>query len=301
MFRKKQKPQPIQRNVRAQQSAQVFSYYASRSSEPSAGRNMAPKKVATGRRMNKEALKYAPSMIAAVILLVSLVYMSTLSTLPNVQILRSSDQTLVGNRAVYEKEAREILAQSALNRSKLTIDTTKLAADLREAFPELGDIAVVMPLVGRRLVIQAQPAQPALVLGTRSSGAFVVDVHGRAIVKASEVDSSTRDKLPVVRDESGVSLEPGKSALPKEVVRFITDVSAQLKAKNIPLDSMSLPAARELWVRPKDRPYYVKFDTQGEGRLQTGTFIAVKERLEKDNVLPAEYIDVRVSEKAFYR
>jgi hypothetical protein len=301
MFRKKQTPQPVQRNVRAQQSARVFSYYASRSPEsPTVGRTMTPKPQAR-KRFAKDTFKYAPSLIAAVVILVSLVYGSTLSTMPNVQILRSSDQTLVGSTQQYEKEAQKILNQSLLNRSKLTIDTSKVAAELREAFPELGNIAVVLPLVGRRPIIQAQPALPALVLGTRTSGAFVVDVNGRAIVKASQVDSSIRDALPVIQDESGVSLEAGKSALPEVNVRFITEVAGQLKAKNIAVDSLNLSAARELRLRLKERPYYVKFDVQGEARQQVGAFVAVKERLEKDNVLPAEYIDVRIPDKVFYK
>lgn len=247
-------------------------------------------------------LTYAPSLVAAGLLLVSMFYVSTLSTRPHIQIQRTSDQTLVSSADRYEKEAEEILRHSLLNRSKLTINTDKLAAELHAAFPELGTITVVIPLVDRRPIIQAQPVPPALVLSTAKNGVFVVDARGRAIAKASEVDSSVRDGLPYVRDDTGIEIEVGKAALPEKQVAFVGEVFGQLKAKQVSMGPLTLPGStNELHVQIEGKPYYVKFDLQGEGRLQAGTYVAVKGRLEKDNVTPAEYVDVRVPEKAFYK
>jgi len=247
-------------------------------------------------------LKYAPTLLAAAALAVSLFYVTTLSTRPNIQIQRSSDQTLVSSVDRYEKEAEAILRRSLLNRSKLTINTDKIAAELHEAFPELGDITVVIPLVDRRPVVQAQPIPPALALSTQKNGVFVIDAKGRAIAKAADVDSSVRDALPLVRDESGLDIEVGSGALPETNVAFIQEIFGQLAGKQIVIESISLPATtNELRVQVRGKPYFVKFDLQGEGRFQAGTYLAVKAKLERDGVTPAEYIDVRVPEKAFYR
>jgi len=247
-------------------------------------------------------VRYAPSLVAGIALAVSLIFVSTLSTLPQVQIQRGSDQTLVSSTDRYEKEAQKILARSITNRSKLLINTNKVADELHKAFPELGDMTVIIPLIDRRLIVQAQPVPPAVVLSVPRNGAFVVDAKGRVIAHARDVDSSVRDSLPQVRDESGLEVEVGRAALPESDISFIREVYGQLAAKQVVVDAFVLPtASKELHLQVKGKPYYVKFDMQGEGRQQAGTYLAVKDKLEKDGVTPAEYIDVRVSEKTFYK
>lgn len=304
MFRKKQTPANPPRNVQRSQQSTVFSYHASRSPSESPVRRSPQADTAKSSRLriNRSWLGYTPSLLAGIALVVCMVYVATLDTSPKIQSVSGRHgKTLVQNASSYEDEAAEILARSILNRSKLLIDTDKVAEDLRAAFPELGDISVVVPLVSRRPIIEVRPTQPALIAAS-SEGAFIVDTEGRVLAKANEVDSSIRDPLPIVRDESGLSIEQGKILLPKETVSFIREVAGQLQAGKIEVESLTLPAVvNELHVRVAGKAYYVKFDIRGEGRGQAGTYLAVKERLEKDNKTPAEYIDVRVSEKAFYK
>lgn len=303
MFQKKKVPEENRRMVRRQQSANVFSYHANRSSSDAVtGRNIAPLPPKRRRMPQVSWLQYAPSLFAAMALIVCLVYVSTLSTLPQILVVGSQDgQTLVRDTSIYETEAQEVLERSVLNRSKLLIDTNKLARELGETFPELGDISVILPLVGRRPLAEVRPVRPALVV-SGGNDVFVVDERGRAIARAGEVESSIRDPLPVVRDESGLPIEKSKAILPQEVVEFVTTVAHQLRAKQVSVQSLTLPpSVNELHVRLEGKPYFVKFDLRGEGRQQAGAFLAVKDKLEKDNKTPAEYIDVRVPEKAFYK
>lgn len=128
------------------------------------------------------------------------------------------------------------------------------------------------------------------------------DENGRAIADAHDVESSIKDDLPVVQDESGLPIKRGQTALPKETVSFIETVAGQLEAKRIAVQTIVLPPiANELHIRLSGQPYFVKFDVRGEGRLQAGSLIAVKEKLEADKRTPKEYIDVRVPDKAFYK
>ena len=304
MLRKKQKPAPTRRNVQRQPSASVFSYHASRSSTDTVlGRGSEkPSTTVPRRRLQLSWLKYTPSLIAGVALLACLVYTSTLSTRPKIQTVGGQNgPTLVRNAGTYEDEAQAVLERSITNRSKLMIDTNKVARELREEFPELGEVTMILPLASRRPIIEVRPAHPALVVSAES-GAFVVDEEGRAIVKVGEVESSIRDPLPIVQDESGLPIERGKGVLSKEIVAFITTVAAQLGQRKLPIQTLTLPTtANELHLRLEGKPYFVKFDIRGEGRLQAGTFIAVQEKLEAAHKTPAEYIDVRVPEKAFYR
>lgn len=306
MFRKKN-PQPTngRRDVRRSPQANVFSYYASRNPSEVAPRSRLERgETSKHKRLGgKLALTYAPSYLAGLVLLVCLVYVSTLSSQPNVHITGATDKkTLIVDADTYEYEVQQLLSRSLLNQSKLLINTDKLASEIESNFPELGDVSVVLPLVGRRPIVEARPARQAIVLGAED-GPFIIDTKGRVLAVTSEVDSYLWDDLPRVQDQSGLSSERGKIALTSEAVAFIREVSYQLKEKRIPVQSFVLPAtsANELRVRVQGMPYFVRFDVRGEGRQQVGTYIAVKQRLEKDGAVPKQYIDVRVPEKAFYK
>ena len=247
-------------------------------------------------------LKQLPALATGLILLIFVFYGSTLSATPKIQVTgQNTDRTLVRGLDAYQQDVAAVLSRSITNRSKLLIDTDKVASELKQEYPELGTVSVVLPLASRRPIVEVSPAKPALILAS-SDGAFVVDQEGRAIIKTADVESSIKDALPVVQDQSGLSLERGKSALPKETVTFVSGVAAQLAAKNISVQSLVLPPnANQLDVRLAGQTYFIKMDTRGESRQTVGTFIAVKERLEHDHKVPAEYIDVRVPEKAFYK
>lgn len=305
MFRKKQTNNQPSRNVRQQQTANVFSYHASRS--PGSGQQSRRMETeVAGRRKKKMSVKklvsYAPSLIAGLILATCLVYISTLNDTPRLQVVGDqSDTGLVSGVESYKDGVSEVFNESTFNRSKLLIDTDEIARKLAEKYPELGEVAVILPLVGRRPVVQVRPAEPALVLSTLEGG-LVVDENGRIIARAQDVESSMRDKLPVLRDDSGLSLDRGSYALHPEAVELIRTVSAHLKQNGYRVQTMTLPAvANEMHLRLQDKPYYVKFDLRGDGRVQAGTLIATKEKLEADKVTPREYVDVRVSGKAYYK
>lgn len=309
MFRKKKTPPSnSRRDVRRSPQANVFSYYASRSPSEAPARAASDKngKAAPRRKLipSKLTLAYVPSYLAGLALAVCLVYVSTLSTQPNIYVAGSTDKrkTLVANTGVYEYEIQLMLAGSIGNRSKLLINTDKLADEIEALFPELGDVSVVLPLVGRRPIIEVQPARQALVLAAEE-GPFILDTKGRVLANTGDVDSYLWDDLPRVQDQSGLASQRGNIAITAETVQFIREVAYQLAEKRIPMQSLILPAtsANELRLRVEGKPYFVKFDVRGQGRQQVGTYIAVKKKLESDGAVPSQYIDVRVPEKAFYK
>jgi hypothetical protein len=302
MFRKKQtQPTNLGRNVQRQTSAKVFSYYNSRSPTEGNNNRKSDQSPSKKKKFSFRWIAYMPSIFAGLALIACMIFVSTLNPKPKVRVVGTDAHMLVTNPASYESEIRAILERSVLNRSKLLINTDDVAREITDAYPELGDVAVVLPLVSRRPVIEIQPTEPALILAS-SSDTFVIDESGRAIALARDVESSVRDDLPVVQDESGVSLERSKVALASEAVATIAEVYGQLTASKVPVQSMTLPTtANELYIRIKDKPYYIKFDLRGEGRLQTGAFLAVKKHLESEKKTPAQYIDVRVPGKAFYK
>ncbi len=308
MRRKKQTPEQNVRQVRPQQSANVFSYYANRvpsGDEQRVRRGPEPSTVSRSYRLKiappQSWLSFIPTFITSIAIVVCLFYVSSLSSNAKLQIIGDAKIGLAHEVAEYESGIRKILDNSIENKSKLLINTDKIANQISDSFPELGDVSVILPLVGRRPVVQVQPAAPSIVL-TTVEGGFVLDSNGRAMTKAADLESSVRDTLPVVNDESGLSLELGRYAMSKESVTFVQGVAEQLKRKNIQVQTMTLPAiANELHVRITGAPYFIKFNLRGEGRVQAGTYIAIHKKLAQDNIVPRQYIDVRVPGKAYYK
>jgi hypothetical protein len=310
MFRKKQTPPPSGRVVRRQQSAPVFSYHANRSPVQGVQRGRGMRQDESGskrRRVFKlpkpsgQWVSYAPTALAGIVLAFCLIYCSTLSTKPQVQAVGVGATGLARGIDSYEADLFYLFDKSILNRSKLLIDTEAIAREIQAEFPQLGAVAVVVPLVGRRPVVRVRPATPALMLGTLE-GVMVVDENGRIMAEARDLESSVKDKLPTVQDESGLSLEKGKYAFPRETVAFIQEVTAQLDAQRLSVQAMTLPPIpNELHIRLENTPYYVKFDMRGKGRVQAGTLVATKKKLDGGKQTPREYIDVRIPGKAYYK
>lgn len=278
-----------------QRHAQVFSYYANRTPREATERHS---EIVMGS--GRTWWHYLPSVSAGVIIILCGIYNTSLTTKPRIIFSNQTQVHLLRDTKFYEEAIGSMLSQSLFNRNKLTINTDDRAQEISDRYPELSSAAISLPLVGRRPVIQITPAEAVLELDT-SSGAYLLDKNGRAVIRARDAASMVRD---VVRlsDETGIPAEVGKVALPKEQVEFIAEIIFQLEQKQITIDSATLPrASNELHIKIKGKNYSVKFNLQGDARQQAGSFLATKQRLEADKSEPAEYIDVRVEDKAYVK
>lgn len=295
MFRKKKDPR---RTPAQPQSGSVFSYYSSRSSpETQRGRFEPP---ATHKR-GLERFKHAPSVIALVVIIASVFYASLLDSRPRIMIVASeTGKPLQRPSSVYEDYVAGQLRKSIGNKFKFTINTTPLEQDLRKQFPEVASAAVTLPLLGHRPIVSIAVSSPAFILAT-SGGAYYISADGVPLVRVSDVQNPL-EGIAVVSDETNLPITVGKQVLPSETVQFISTVIAQLNATNTPVKSILLPLeANELQVQLADQPYIVRMNTLEDAKIQVGTLLAVKNRLEANREIPKEYIDVRVVERAYYK
>ncbi|MDL2342360.1 MAG: hypothetical protein QFB87_04765 [Patescibacteria group bacterium] len=309
MFKNKKTNKPTigrQRVTRpATERPSAFSYYARRSDELlNTGRQIARSETAEQARATSRYWKQRFGLgILLICGIICLVYISTLSNQPRIVIAPSSTATAVlQDQSVYESAASQILASSIFNRNKITVSTSGLAAQLAKRFPELASVQVALPLLTHRLTVSIANAEPVLLLAT-GTGSYALDAGGTALLTGSQLSGIGSLHLPLVTDDSSVKVSLRQQALTTDNVSFILTVLAQLKAHNLTVASLTLPAgASELDVRLTDQPYFVKFNlASNSGRQQVGTLLAVYDRLKQQNVTPGEYIDVRVDGRAYYR
>ncbi len=317
LFKKKKQTESrrVRRSETGTGAAQpVFSYHArSGRTEPAAGTRRtvtrllwaADSKKSPSPRPNRRSLPKRIVVIFGLILLAALVINSLfLSRDPRIAPVAETEgqQIMLRDQNVYYEAARSILADSLVNTNKLTIDTKRIARAMEDKFPELEHVSVVLPVIGRQPALYVQPVEPSLLLKSSGGEIFVIDPEGRAVLNVSQTPNIGKLKLVVVDDQSGLPITLGRSALPSDDVAFITEVIGQLKAKKVAVAGMVLPAgASELDLRVEGASYIVKFNLHGDARAEVGTFLGVKQHLERGNITPSSYIDVRVDKRAYYR
>lgn len=276
----------------------AFSYYAHRSRvEEQGGR-----KTVSKRSPEHPWWHMIPSIIAACAIAVCLIYSLALSSNAKVIIPMSSpDSVFLRSPQTYQQAAQTLLGRSLLNRNKITIDSNGVAHELEQQFPELEQVSITLPLVGHRPLVYIEPIPPALTLISKN-GLYVIDERGRAVIEADKVSKLASLQLPVVTDQSGLTVHVGRSALSVSDVNFILTVTGQLKAQKLTLQSLVLPPqAAELDLRLNGQPYLVKLNLRADSKQQVGTFLAVKKQLESSGQIPSQYIDVRVDGRAYYK
>ena len=301
MFGLRRKNSPRKAQTQQLPAKPVFSYYSNRSrTEESVGRNKA---MFNSNRVKKRSWwHHLPTYIAGIALIVCLLYSLGLDT-SNPKVVQPSDDkaALLRDKGTYEQAVRKHLKSSIFNSNKITVNISGITRDMQAEFPELADITITLPFVGRRPVVYVEPSPPTVLLSSKN-GLFVLDNRGRAIISATQLKNLSSFNLPTVSDQSGLSVSLGKGVLPANDVAFITTVIEQLKAKNITVESITLPTqADQLDVRIAGKPYVIKMNLQNDARQQIGRFIVAKAKLEAESQEPKEYFDVRVEERVYYK
>lgn len=303
----KKKKQPESRQARNPRTPTrpVISYQANqtiRATESNRGEERAKPTYQRTSFWERNWVRNFPSLLALIAVSLCVLYCLGLSTDAKVVVAGDSPQAVVlREKEEYQQGAQQILNQSILNRTKFTVDSGGFEKAFKEEFPEVADVSLSLPLVSRRPVVTISTAQPQMIL-TAGGQAYVLDRRGTVIMLAKDLNSSIRDSLPIVNDQSGLAIEVGKTVLPAEQISFITTVIAQLKAKQIAVESVSLPAtANQVDIKPAGLSYYVKFNVETEAREAAGSYIATKQQLESSRTVPSQYVDVRVPGRAYYQ
>lgn len=253
----------------------------------------------------------AATFLVITVIAGSLLYLFWLDTSPRVRFTTRDETTaqrqseLLHELHEYETAARNILDNTWLSRTKLTINTDDFSRQLLEQFPELSHVTVTLPLTGHKPVVALQPKDPALLM--RSNGVtYVVDRNGHVIALLSEVREAAQAELtslPRVEDQSGLPVDKGHQVVTEETVTFILQLHHQYEQAAVDVLTITLPPDKpdEVRVTVDGTQYTTKYIVSRPAREQFGAYRAVFARLTEQGITPSEYIDVRVEGKVFYK
>jgi hypothetical protein len=259
-------------------------------------------------RSKKEILHYAGQrfgLVLAIIASLALFISSVqVSMQPRLVIINDTAVYRLHPNSTYEANVTQTLRSSWANSNKITINTATLARTLKTDYPEVADASVALPIIGQRPTVYVQLTKPSLLLVGTDGSASVLDETGRVLAPASQVSNLDSFSLPTVTDESGLTIKPGNLALSKGSVDFITGVLLQLKAAGVGYSRLVLPpSSQELDISIQGQPYLVRFNMHdpSTAREQAGEFLATLHYLQQKGITPTNYIDARLSGRAYYK
>ncbi len=243
-----------------------------------------------------------PAIFAILLIAGGVFYMLTLSTSPSITITNRSEKTEAVAQNILKPRIQEFLNGNILHRFKPTFNEPKISEQLQELIPEASDIRVQVNLLKHSPEVIVTLPEPSLLL-TDGNQQFVIGSDGKILADLSSVHGNIDvSGLPIVQDETGVKLEVGKSGLTNQQVAYITEVIRQLSDKHIDISSLIITGGgAELDVRLAGYNYVVKFNFFEDARQSSGVLLSTKNFLDSEGTVPSEYIDVRVSERAYVR
>lgn len=299
MFKKK-KTAPIGRQpAQPDTSKRVFSYYNNRSALVSDAPRKGNKSTRFTPSLPKGTVVYIPSIIAAFVLVVAIMYSFWLSVTPRVSVV--GDGTVLRKQDVYQAGFSAYLQANQTQRVKLLFDADAAAAYLQDMYPELRSVSVSVPLFGHTPVVQLESLSPDFVLNDSTGASYFISDSGRVTDKVSSYEQTPSNVVPLI-DQSGLEVTPGKQIVTEAEVTFMKELYRQMKGKGITVASLTLPSKPyQLQVRVSGQNYVVIFHMLGDARLQAGSYIATARQLTEQGKVPAEYIDVRIGDKVFYK
>lgn len=301
LFRRKKKQQArntLSAQPQAPKEQKVFSYYTS-----------SHKQLTNTQRVDRLKFTSAPrnqylifarqhwfGLIAAIVLVVSSVYIITLSMTPQVTV----NGTVYRTTTEYNQLAQSALKSNVLNVLKPTLQRAAIEKKLKEQIPEAKTVQVSAPLLGRRANVVITMDEPAAVMKQSNTQDLIVSERGRLLLAATQSKGTT--DLPVIINNTGVTGKAGEQFLRPDDMRSLLQLMQQVKLSGSSASFILPPQTREIiMLEPSRGVYQVRFLFGDTMLQQFGAMRATQKKLQELGQTPVEYMDVRLGNKVFYK
>lgn len=312
---KKNKKQQTQTRPRARTrladktkaSSKVFSYYNVRSvsseEEARAGQSPAQQQRGAKHASSQRYRRFKQIVVLAgfLVLVGALVANSRIYPQTGEVVVKGAPekQMLLQDKSVYQSATQQILQGKFQYKFKPFINTHDVSQQLLKQYPELSVATISLPLFGNGYTLYIEPSSAALLLTAANNQTYIIDNHGRVI--SADVSNASYG-MPRVTDLSGLTPKLGMQVLPERDIVAIQTVVYQMKEHGLTVEQITLPAiVQRFEVRTEGKPYNVKFSLYEDIEQQVGAYLALDKKLQKEGIIPAEYVDVRVADRVYYK
>lgn len=199
-----------------------------------------------------------------------------------------------GRSAEVEREARKLLARGWRQQNILTFDATAMEEGLLQADPMIKTV-VVRRQWPNALKLTATLKQPALGWMTGDQ-AYLLDRDGSAI--GTLPAGST---LPAVIDGSNLPVKLGQHVTSSRFIVFMTELAPVLVRLGLAPSRYEVKETTlDLYVTT-NRNYRLILDTSRPAGEQVADLQTLLGFLARQGKAPVEYIDLRITGKAYYK
>lgn len=276
-----------------------YSYYKSSVTDQNKNRKTI-KKNTPGRLLWR--VVHGTSLTRILIVLIGIglgLYLMSASTDPIVRF--STSDVIARDASTYRSQIHNIIQKSIFNRSKLLFDYRGVESSIKEQFPEIGSAQISFDLVGRRPVVKIQILKPAYIFQT--NGLFwVIDTRGVSIGLQSELNEAYTSSLQTVIDEVGTNAVVGTALMSAKQTNFLTSIILLLEKQLVIVEEVYIPPnPKEIDIRVASDIWRYKLSIDEPPAEQAGTLLASRATLKLNNDIPSEYVDLRTSEKVFWK
>jgi hypothetical protein len=297
-FGSKKRPTTRKPNIQKQErNLPVTNYYRPAPVQPKLSKNENENEKSRGLSFSR-VVNYLIA-IGAVGLVV---FATTLSTNPTVELRK--DNAKYYEAAVYEAAASDAAKSSIFNRSKLFFQDTAFIRDMKTKFPEISTVKPIMPLGGRDMSVIITVSEPfAYVTSGTDSG--VLNSDGVLVVKNGQSVPDNLINLRFTEPQSNFAV--GSRIMTESELNLLTMLVREMKtlqfsdSKNGSIKQVLFNVADgQMEAQLQDKPFFIKLSTfTTDGDQQVGGAVATLKQLDRENILPTKYIDVRVPGRAF--
>jgi cell division septal protein FtsQ len=176
----------------------------------------------------------------------------------------------------------------------LTLDDEQLVLDLQQADPLLRSVQVRRKWF-HTIAVSALLKQPSLGWSSDNQS-FLLDRDGTAIGVLP-----AGSKLPVVNDGSNLPVKVGQRVTTSRFVAFVTGMVPALAGVGVGVTSLDVKDTTLDLSVTTNKGYRLIMDTSREVSDEMVDLKAVLALLASQKKTPAEYIDLRVAGKAYYK
>lgn len=189
-------------------------------------------------------------------------------------------------------EAQLVLTKSLRQGNLLTLQTGKLASDLVALDPEIKSVDIQRSWPhGINLIVTQK--QPAFGWSTGNQN-YLLDRDGTVIGTLAP-----GSQLPVVVDGSNLPVQKGKRVVTASFVTFCTELLSGLPTAGLSSTGLRVQDTTfDLYVRT-NKSYQLIFDTSRPAADEIADLKAVQVAMA--GKVPAQYIDMRILGKAYYK
>lgn len=215
---------------------------------------------------------------------------------PLVTVDSVSDTEVAG----YESGVQSYLNSHPFERSRLTLNTDKLTAYLQEnGFPEIDKVSPDLKFDGLgRTDIVLYARKPVVSWNTTGSTVKYVDASGNAFEKNYFANPAVQ-----VVDQTGIQTKDNQVLVSNRFLAFIGKAVGRLGEQSLIVTKVVLPAntTRQILVSIEGVSYPVKLSVDRPAGEQSEDAARSIKYLTSQGIQPAEYIDVRIGGRAYYK